>query len=236
MKNKIFLLIKNFLFPSACALCDKNLFNIDEIKYGLCSDCKESLVCLEGEKCNKCGKPLVSEIDICLSCIKSEVSYDRLWVLFPYTGKYKELLTKYKFNKKLPLAEYFAEEILTIIGEAKLDDAIIVPVPPRPGKKRETGWDQVDYLVKKLKKPSKLICRCLRRRKSHIQKELNRDDRIENLKGRIYYNESMPVNIPKTALIIDDVFTTGSTMEVCASVLKQKGIEKIYGICLFYDL
>ncbi|MDR2965432.1 MAG: ComF family protein [Treponema sp.] len=233
MRQNILLLIKNYLFPSDCALCNDNLLNADEIKYGLCMNCKESLVYIEGERCNKCGKPLVSEINTCLSCRKSEVSYDRIWALFPYTGKYKELLTKYKFLKKLPLAEYFAEKILDIINKAELNDAIIVPVPPRPGKKKETGWDQVDYLVKKLKKPAKSVCRCLKRKKSSIQKELNREERIENLKGRIYCNKN--IQAPKTALVIDDVFTTGSTMEVCASVLKQNGAEKVYGICLFYD-
>ena len=229
----IFLLIKNFLFPTDCALCSTGLLNTDEIKYGLCLGCKESLVSIEGEKCIKCGKPLVSEIDTCLSCRKKSVSYDRLWVIFPYTGKYKELLAKYKFNNRLQLAGYFAEKISFIIDEENLNDAIIVPVPPRPGKKKKTGWDQVDYLVKKINIPAKNISRCLRRKKSNIQKELNREERIENLKDRIYCNKE---NInAKTALIIDDVITTGSTMEVCASVLKEAGVEKVYGICLFYD-
>jgi predicted amidophosphoribosyltransferase len=64
-----------------------------------------------------------------------------------------------------------------------------------------------------------------------VQKRLNRAERAENLKGKIYlYGRS-----PKIVVIIDDVTTTGSTMEICSSVLKEHGAEIVYGICLFYD-
>ena len=132
------------------------------------------------------------------------------------------------------MANFFIQQILDIIScEDILKDAVIVPVPPRPLKIKELGWDQVDYLVKKLEKKHKEInvSRILKRRKSKVQKELTRTERLNNLKGRIYLQN----NAPKTALIIDDVITTGSTMEVCANVLKENGAQKVYGLCLFYD-
>jgi len=168
-------------------------------------------------------------------CLKNR-SYDRLWVLFPYTGRYRKLLTAYKFKKNLVLADFFAEKIICKIEEnPELFDAVIVPVPPRPGKTKESGWDQVDYLVKRIKKfcKEKNIKFYLRRKKSKIQKQLNRKDRLENLKNRIYApNGSV---LAQTVLIIDDVITTGSTMEVCAKALKEGGVKNIYGLCLFYD-
>jgi ComF family protein len=188
-----------------------------------------------GNKCGLCGKPLISEIELCLPCRKGDHhSYDRLWVIFPYSGKYRKLLSMYKFKKNLSLAKFLAEKILEILREPLLKDAVIVPVPPRPGKIKDTGWDQVDYLVKRLIRLSKddvSLCRCLKRTKSKTQKQLDRAERIENLKGRI----SVCAKIPKTVLIIDDVITTGSTMEVCSSVLKENGAEKVYGLWLFYD-
>jgi len=144
------------------------------------------------------------------------------------------LLTAYKFGKKLPLADFFAEKITELIkNEPLLGNAVIIPVPPRPGKIKETGWDQVDYLVKRLEKylPEASVSRILKRRKSKVQKLLNRSQRIENLKGRITING----NAPNTVLVIDDVITTGSTMEVCSNVLKEGGAQRVYGICLFYD-
>lgn len=132
------------------------------------------------------------------------------------------------------MAEFFVEKALEIItNEMMLKDAVIVPVPPRPGKIKTNGWDQVDYLVKRLKKLSKgriSVCYCLKRGKSKVQKRLNLRERMENLNGRI----GVHGKVPQTVLIIDDMITTGSTMEVCSAVLKDGGAEKIYGLCLFY--
>jgi len=232
--KKLLLTIKDFLFPSACALCEKSLMGEEEIANGLCAECRDSITFEQGAQCSLCGKPLVSELDTCLPCRNStERSFERLWILYPYTGKYRKLLTAYKFNKQLSIANFFAQKILNLIkSEALLQDAVLVPVPPRPGKIKHSGWDQVDYLIKKIDKLSSLsISRVLKRRKSKVQKELNRAERLDNLKGRIYTDSSAP----ETALIIDDVITTGSTMEVCAQVLKEAGAKRVYGLCLFYD-
>jgi len=157
-----------------------------------------------------------------------------MWVLFPYIGKYRILLTEYKFKKNLTLVNFFVEKIQTILADPLFKDAVIVPVPPRMGKIRETGWDQVEFLVKKIEKLSRgkvSVCRCLKREKSKIQKSLNRVERMEKLKGRI----TLVGTAPNKVLIIDDVITTGSTIEVCSSVLKRCGAEKVYGLSLFYD-
>jgi ComF family protein len=234
--NKLFFRTKNIIFPQVCALCDIELINAKEIQYSLCEQCGDSLKINSGVKCNICGKPLISEREMCLSCRNGEEhSYDRLWTLFPYTGKFRSLLSAYKFQKRLSLANFFAEKVIEIIKtEPLLKEAYIVPVPPRPGKIKESGWDQVDYLIKMIKKLEKENVRvnlCLKRGKSMVQKRLNRKERAENLKGRIYLNKA----VQKTVLIIDDVITTGSTMEICANTLKEGGAEKVYGLCLFYD-
>jgi ComF family protein len=234
--KKLYFLVKGFLFPAFCAICEDSLFSSSEIRYGLCDDCLSSLNITEEKKCFLCGKPLISEKEKCLPCRNgTNHSYDRLWVLFPYAGKYNKLLKEYKFKKKLNLAEFFTEKIISVLREnPELKDAVIVPVPPRPGKINELGWDQIDYLIKRLKKninTENAIKHCLKRKKSKIQKYLSRTERIENLKGRIFLKGKSP----KTALVIDDIITTGSTMEVCASVLKKNGTEKVYGLCLFYD-
>jgi len=236
---KILFQLKNFLFPGACAVCGGSLTETEEIRFSLCDPCQLAIAFdkknVPENKCSLCGKPLISEKDTCLTCRNREGrSYDRLWVLYPYTGKYRKLLTAYKFNKNLALSGFFAEKIMELVThDPLLKDAVIVPVPPRPGKIKMKGWDQIDYLVKRLKKMNKeqKVSCCLRRRKSKAQKHLSRKERMENLKGRIYLKKGAP----KTVLVIDDVITTGSTMEVCASVLKEGGAQKVYGLCLLYD-
>jgi ComF family protein len=237
----LFFWIKGFFFPEVCALCGRNLIDVCEIRYCLCRECHSLIeeqfsTSQEGKKCILCNKTLISENEICLPCRNGvRQSYDRLWTLFPYTGKFRTLLTAYKFKKKFALADYFAEKVIELLlNTEEMKNICIIPVPPRPGKIKNTGWDQVDYLVKRISKISKgkiFAYKCLKRKKSKIQKQLNRKDRLENMKGRVFLKGNAPVS----AIVIDDVITTGSTMEVCSSVLKDAGAQKIYGLCLFYD-
>jgi predicted amidophosphoribosyltransferase len=118
-------------------------------------------------------------------------------------------------------------------------DAAWVPVPPRPGKIKKNGWDQIEYLARLLEKGirrtdsgvQRQVSRCLKRLPSLSQKELNRDERRHNLNGRILASS----NVPRTAVLFDDVYTTGSTMDACAGALKNSGAERVYGVCLYYD-
>jgi predicted amidophosphoribosyltransferase len=122
-------------------------------------------------------------------------------------------------------------------------DAAWTPVPPRPGKIKHNGWDQVEYLAGLLEKErgrgdffTPPVCRCLERLPSESQKELDREKRRLNLKGRIVLRAGKGAGpVPRRAVLVDDVYTTGSTMEACAEALKRGGAEEVYGICLCYD-
>jgi len=209
--------VRNFLFPASCALCGCGLIG-EEIRYSLCKNCRASLVAIWTRLPCRNG---------------AEHSWERLSALFPYTGKYRKLLVSYKFDKNIAPADFFAEKVLEAInGDPELKEACIVPVPPRPGKIKRDGWDHVDFLAKRIGKIGGecSVCRCLVRKKSEEQKRLNREQRMVNMKGRVL----LKGKAPKIALVIDDVITTGSTMEECSLALKKGGAEKVYGLCLFY--
>jgi ComF family protein len=154
---------------------------------------------------------------------------DSLSLLYPYTGKYRRLLAAYKFKKNLGVGNFLSRRL----GERcrNYPDFELVPVPPRPGKIRRQGWDQVEYLVRRLEKEGFPVRRCLKRRDLRTQKKLDRRERLENLEGRFV----PAAEVPRKALLIDDVTTTGATMESCAAALKGAGAEQVRGICLFYD-
>lgn len=222
-------------------MCGADLSAAAETWYGLCDTCRASIEqelaeSREGESCDYCGRPLISEHDRCLSCRKDAMrSWDRVTVLFPYTGKYRGLLAAYKFKKNLAAGNYFTEKIREAIAHSGYSAARIVPVPPRPGKIRKAGWDQVEYLARLLERnygnEGLLVDRCLKRMPSKSQKELGRENRRSNLRGRI----TAVRQAPQTAVVIDDVMTTGATLDACAAALKDAGTEKVYGLCLFYD-
>ena len=250
--KRMLFFIREYFFPFGCAICGVSLLDMNETWYGLCEACysglEKDIVWLEqGEqnRCQICGKPMVSGKGTCLSCRnENKPSYDRLISIFTYSGKYKKLFGAYKFGKNLALGHFFSELIFKAACYLMKETGIetdnfykIVPVPPSPGKIRKTGWDQIEYLAHLIEsgfhKNSNIfpVYRCLRRLKSNVQKKLDRKGRMENLKGRIILVKKAPI----TAIIIDDVITTGSTMEACAAVLKAGGTQKVFCICLVYD-
>jgi len=233
--------LREFFFQSGCAICGEPCVSVDETWYGLCDDCRGRIE-LEIEEtrnlesCEYCGKPLISEQERCLACRRTEDhAFDRTIVLFPYAGKYQKLLSSYKFGKQIAIGNFFIEIIKRTLEKENLpDETVIVPVPPRPGKIRKSGWDQVEYLTRLLEKDKGRIfqvSRCLKRLRSKSQKELGRANRQTNIKGRIISRKQSP----KTAVVLDDVITTGSTLDACAVALKEGGAQTVYGLCLFYD-
>jgi ComF family protein len=215
------------------------LLNGEEARLGLCENCREGFVRggaavssfpADG-RCSFCGRPLISETGTCLSCREEEHSFDGGVALFPYSGTGRKLLAAYKFAKRLCLANFFAERIFEAVQTTVLRELAWVPIPPRPGKIKKTGWDQIACLGAALTGLGLPVRPCLKRLPSQSQKELNREARKTNLRGRIICTKKPPRDL----VLFDDVITTGSTLDTCASALKEAGSEKVYGFCLFYD-
>ncbi|MDR0598232.1 MAG: double zinc ribbon domain-containing protein [Treponema sp.] len=232
--------VREYLFPAGCPVCGGELLSRDEAWHGLCGSCRAGLVIDGQRRCSICGRPLISEQGECLQCRGRGESepreahvFDGAFSVFPYTGKYRKLLRSYKFGKNLPLGNFLAERILEALGRLPPDagEGVLVPVPPRPGKIRKTGWDQAAYLGRRLAKLGERPQSCLKRLPSKSQKELDRADRKTNLMGKIICVKPPP----GTAILFDDVITTGATLDACAAALKGAGTEKVYGVCLFYD-
>ena len=256
--RRVYYYLREYLFPFGCGGCGEALISDEEAFYGLCADCRNLLAdILQNErKCGICGKSLITEKDTCLACRNTEGQakekycdyFEKLSIFFPYTGKFKRILGAYKFREFVNLANYFSLCLNSGLKSLKIncDDAAWIPVPPRPGKIKKQGWDQMEFLAGLLESDYKNslnskysnkesfflpVKRCLKRLPSRSQKELNREERSKNLKGRIICCKKPP----KTAILFDDVITTGATLDVCASALLESGTEKVYGLCLFFD-
>jgi ComF family protein len=155
-------------------------------------------------------------------------------------GNYRVLLGAYKFKKTLALGNFLTQKLLDALplfypvtgdnGASRAGDFSWVPVPPRPGKIKSSGWDQVDYLAKKLRKNhGARVEACLERLPSQTQKKLDRPGRRVNLLGRIRCRKPPPERV----LLFDDVITTGSTLDVCAKALKDSGTKEVFALALF---
>jgi ComF family protein len=191
-------------------------------------------------RCSICGRPLISELVTCLPCRNGgKYHFDRIVALFPYAGDYQKMLAAYKFGKRLAIGNFLLEKLVESLGlfpDFMLKAPVLTPVPPRPGKIKQTGWDQIDYLARLLEKAYRRgeqpfpVFRCLKRSSSQAQKKLSKAERLTNLVNKIQCYRPVPPEI----MLFDDVITTGATMNACAAALKQSGAKKVYGVCLFY--
>lgn len=224
-----------------CICCNKISYSMP-----LCRDCRLKLLessAEEKNRCRICSKPLVSENELCMECRENAIlkSADSVKCLFTYRLWKKRLLFSWKMENQRSLSKFFALAISNELKkiETNLKQIFIVPIPPRPGKLRVRGWDQIDELSKYLKYfHSCKILPLLKRKSKNQQKKLDRNQRIEH-KNQNYYlsnycNKLIKMNfLPKEVIILDDVLTTGITAEECASLLKSAGISSVRVLTLF---
>lgn len=187
--------------------------------------------------CEICGKRLVSEKTRCSGCRTESVlkNLDRAFPLFSYRLWNTNLLCRWKLKGERALSPFFAglvkirlEEIFSMFGEV-----LVVPVPPRPGKIKREGWDQIEELSRFLEMRHGIkIRRILGRRNSTEQKTLDRDERLLTI-GSSYFLKERVSPLPETVCILDDVMTTGATLEGIARLLKENGVKKVLAVTLF---
>ncbi len=215
--------------------------------YPLCRTCLDKFFSVETSslslRCKTCGKELISTKDFCLQCRTNPVLLhtDSVWPLFSYRLWNKDLMFLWKNVGLRSLSDIFAGFFAAALKIKGIN--IVVPVPPRPGKIQEKGWDQINDICIQLKyRYGFSILPLLKRRTTGQQKKLDREDRLKTI-GKSYFlageKEVQKVlkpfggKFPKRVCIVDDVCTTGSTIENCAAVLKEAGIETVDAITLF---
>ncbi len=157
---------------------------------------------------------------------------DSIFPLFSYAGKVGELIACYKLKKRRSLAPFIAG-LFARAYEGAWTDRIIVPVPPRPEKARHQGWDQVEEIARLLERRGFAVARPLERRRSDEQKSLGRGARSLNAKRA--YALKPGASSPELPLLIDDVVTTGATLDACARALKEGGARSVAALVLAAD-
>lgn len=199
----------NFLFPAVCIVCNDSLEENEQV---VCHNCVNTLKPLE----EKYIRSLIKEIE--------KPNFDALYVIFEFDKVFQDLIHHLKYKRFLSLAEFFACEINKKVYVAY---DLILGVPLNPVRYRERGYNQSGLIAAHLAKlrDTNYSDHILER---HIdtpsQTKLNRADRIKNMQGVFRCNENLN---GQHVLLVDDVITTGSTLNSCAGVLKTAGALKV---------
>ncbi|MGC8765443.1 MAG: phosphoribosyltransferase family protein [Brevinematia bacterium] len=221
------------LFRNYCFRCGK-------ISKGLlCEECKSEIKPFSDttkKRCEKCSKPLEDyEENQCDNCIKREFYFEKNISLFPYSNpQIKELVRMFKFEfireAGKELSELLKKEVWHYINSNKYEVIICVPVSKESLKER--GFNPVAFILDRIKVSYKNILG----RKSHFkrQSELSSEERERYIIGQFSILEKDEVS-NKSILVVDDIFTSGSTLNEISRVLLEAGAVKVNTLTFFRD-
>lgn len=220
----------DLLFPRRCPFCGK-------ISDGACRECAEKLPYVRQPMCFRCGRPLENEEDeYCLACRTRKMAYTQGRALYLYKDAVRESLHAVKYQNKREYLDFFASDMALRLGPAirRWNPQVIIPVPMHKRAQRKRGYNQAELLAKRLGERMQLpVCADgLRKiRQTANQKELDYRERRRNLKNAFAVNSRYLTDgaAPwQSVLLVDDVYTTGSTVQEAAGTLAGAGVEKIY--------
>ena len=220
------------LYPASCVLCKIPLL-LDELH--VCLLCRQKIQPLPRPLCLKCARPVppYDQHLTCSSCRSERPHYDRGFALVEYDEPTKSILHQIKFERKLWLFDIYVDLLKNSFSSQFNDYEVIIPVPLDGGRERKRGFNQALMIAKMIKgihpsegpKIQKLIKKT---KKTKPQSQLKRERRLTNLTGAFKLSETDASSVAgKSVLLIDDIFTTGSTINECARILKEKGAERV---------
>ncbi len=241
--KKIRRYMTDVFFPRQCPVCKEALpFSADPklpLSALICRDCICELSFINGPVCKKCGKELSEanqNVGLCNDCQKHIRLFSKNVSVLNYTSIEREILADLKYRGKREYAEPLALIAAMYLEKSQslppIDVVVAVPVHKERLKKR--GYDQAALLARAIAGRMGLRFRgdiLIRSSATKAQKELGYEDRILNLQHAFSACIESDKEF-KRILIVDDIYTTGATLEICTEALLQAGAKEVYGCCI----
>ena len=221
--GKLFL---DMLYPRRCPVCH----DIAVPGGRICNVCREKLKPITGPRCFRCSKPLKrEEQEYCKDCRKTRL-FDQGIGIFPYGSVLQESLFKLKYGKRQEYGSFYGQ-IAAVYSREIIRNwgvEIIIPIPLHRKRMEKRGYNQAELIAEAL---GKTLCipvdsRLMKRKvNTRPQKELDYRERKQNMKNAFFLKGE---NRYRRILLVDDIYTTGSTIEAAAELLKRNGAENVF--------
>ena len=221
----------DLLYPRRWVLCDRALPAGTE---GVCADCAGKLRVIREPWCLKCGKPLRDErAEYCVDCRQRTHAFLQGRALYEYKSVSRSML-RFKAGGRYEYGRFYGRRLAEELGDTirSWKPECIVAVPVHRSRLRTRGYNQAEVIARSLGRELGIPVdtRLIKRSKKTVPlKNLTLAERQNNLKKafKLCRND---VKL-KTIIVVDDIYTTGSTMDAVAQVLKGAGIERVYCVC-----
>ena len=232
----------DLLFPGKCPICGEPIpFGEPPDTLGAlaCRCCLRELSFIRGPICRKCGRSISqkrAELELCSDCESHIRLFERNFSLLSYEALERDLMSDIKYRGKKDAANLFS---LLAVRRFRHDlelisPDVILPVPVHKNRLKKRGYNQAALFARSIASHTGLNYSeniLFRSQDTRAQKSLSYEGRILNLQGAFYADVQACEGIG-TAVIVDDIYTTGSTLEACTEALLRAGVQKVYGLCI----
>lgn len=227
--NFLINIILDLLFPRRCPVCGQIVMPKGSL---ICPGCVKKLSWVRGPVCKCCGKGIISgTMEYCPDCAAHPRSFSHGMALFNYNEISAPSLAMVKYHDRREYLDFYAEAAYRRYAKtiARLSPDLIIPVPVHKSRLKKRGFNQAEEFGKRLSGylgipvSSEFL---VRPKKTAPQKDLGPALRLKNLE-QAFFCKKLPSGVKKV-LLIDDIYTTGSTAEACARALKKAGAGQVY--------
>lgn len=203
-------------------------------RYSLCDNCIEKFMWVRDRTCEKCGKILEENYtkSLCPDCLEREHYFDKGYTCAKYGLYERSLIVDFKKGDKSYIGRILGEILYDRIVIENLPVDVIISVPVHKKKLKQRGYNQAEIMAYELARRMDICYRgdfLLRKKKTVPMKRLGAMDRMINLSGAFEVNPDVADEIQgKNILIVDDIYTTGATVDQCSKILKENHAKKVY--------
>ena len=230
--------VVSVFFPAGCRICDSLLTGASRVP--ICRECLNSFAAPREGSCEVCGHTLSwmtaakQEVTVCRACQQKTFAFERARSYGIYDGALVKAILLLKWERMEPLGAWFGERLAEMARQegGKLAADLVVPVPLHRERERERGYNQAGLiskpLARKLGLPHKAVL-LMRTRPRPNKQVLSLEERWESVRGAFATRPGSQVD-KKRVLLVDDVMTTGATLDACARALLESGAKSVLGL------
>lgn len=224
MSSRLSSRLLSLVVPPVCGVCREPELG----GRALCPTCRSRLVALRDPRCRRCGSPQLHETARCGECRGRTLAFGRAWSAFAYEGMARDIVGTLKGRGASVLGAFMADEIAARAPRDLLGGTL-VPVPVHPRRRRRHGFNQAEAIAHPLGRALSLPVRdVLRRANAPAQVGLERGARLRNAAGSARLRAGAAA--PPQAVLVDDVYTTGATLDACARALLDSGTRDVTAV------
>src|SRR5881409_2603468 len=221
----------SLLYPPVCTICGGT------VRAGnyLCNQCEAKVVRIVAPFCQKCSEPFEGSITsefTCANCAHRTIHFDPAVSAYRGRGIVRQIIHEFKYGRQIHLRRLVARWLNSALDDERLRQShfdVIMPVPLHPARQRERGFNQASLLAELLSVQTAIPVKPLleRTRYTTTQTALDRSERMENLHNAFRLRKNADVRGLRV-LLVDDVLTTGSTLNECARILKRASAFSVH--------